>query len=227
MNGFKGFSKETVTFFENLKENNSKEWFNANKEVFEAHVMEPSVGFVIAMGERLQTIAPDIMAIPRKDKSILRIYRDTRFSKSKQPYKTRMGIIFWEGEGKKVECPGFYFHLEPSKLMMAGGLVNLPKHMMEPYREAVADPDKGKALPGILEALKEKNYKIGRSHYKRVPRGYDPDHPNKELLKYNGLYASMEEEIPDLLYSAELVDYCFQRFQEMLPLHQWLLTIDT
>lgn len=227
MSEFNGFPKETVEFFINLKENNSKEWFNQHKELYERSVMDPARDFVVALGERLRTIAPDVSAIPKTDKSIFRIYRDTRFSKNKLPYKTHMGILFWEGDKPKMENPGFYFHLEPPNIMLATGHYGFPKGFMEPYREAVVDEKKGKELSAILEQLKANNYKIGRTHYKRVPRGYDPGHPNAELLKHDGLYASTEMPIPDALHSPDLIEFCFERYNEMVPLHHWLQKIET
>jgi uncharacterized protein (TIGR02453 family) len=225
MSVFSGFPRETVEFFENLKENNSKEWFNQNKEVYEASVLEPAKDFVIALGERLQEIAPDVVAIPKTDKSIFRIYRDTRFSKNKLPYKTHLGILFWEGDKKKLENPGFYFQLSPPTIMLATGHYGFPKTMLEPYREAVIDAKKGNRLADILAELKAKNYKIGRTHYKRVPRGYDADHANAELLKHDGLYASTELPVPDLFYTPGLIDFCFETYNDMAALHRWLLAI--
>lgn len=226
MSGFEGFPKATVNFFINLKENNSKEWFNHHKEDFERSVIDPAKDFVVAMGKRLRDIAPNVAAIPKTDKSIFRIYRDTRFSKNKLPYKTHMGILFWEGDKPKMENPGFYFHLEPPHLMLATGHYGFPKGMLEPYREAVIDKKKGEELAEVLKKLTEKNYKIGRTHYKRVPRGYDPEHPNAELLKHDGLYASIEIPIPEVLHTSGLIDFCFQRYSDMIPLHRWLKKIE-
>jgi hypothetical protein len=66
-------------------------------------------------------------------------------------------------------------------------------------------------------------YEIGGRHYKRVPAGYDPGHPNAELLKHNGLYAGCELKIPEELFSARLVDFCFDRYEALAPLHRWLV----
>jgi uncharacterized protein (TIGR02453 family) len=224
-NTFKGFSKETVNFFNDLKENNSKEWFNQNREVYDNAVISAARTFVVAMGERLHGISEDIVANPKTDKSIFRIHRDTRFSKNKAPYKTHQGIFFWEGDGKKLECSGFYFHIEPPKLMLGVGLHVFPKPFIAPYREAVANEKQGKKLRDILTAVEAKNYSYGGSHYKRVPRGYDPDHPNADLLKHNGLFGSIETEIPEVFYTDSLVDYCFNIFNDLAPLHHWLLNV--
>lgn len=222
---FKGFSDETVRFFEDLKVNNTKEWFNTNRERYDNGVIAPAREFVVAMGEKLHSISPDIVAIPKTDKSIFRIHRDTRFSPNKSPYKTHQGIFFWEGGGKKLENSGFYFHIEPPNLMLGVGLHVFPKQYLAPYREAVADETLGGNIREILAAIESKNYTYGGSHYKRVPRGYNDDHPGAELLKHNGLYSSFTTEFPEEFYSEGLVDYCFNIFKDMAPLHQWLLNL--
>ena len=101
--GFNGFSKQTLDFFENLKNNNTKQWFERNRLVFNRHVIGESELFVLAMGDRLRKFAPEITAIPKTDKSIFRIYRDVRFSKEKHPYKTHLALLFWEGSRKKTD----------------------------------------------------------------------------------------------------------------------------
>ncbi len=122
MTSFEGFSPKTIAFFNTLKKNNSKEWFNAHKQDFTNHVMEPAKTFVTEMGKALKTLSPDIIAIPLVNKSIFRIYRDVRFSPDKSPYKTHLGIFFWEGGRPKMECSGYYFHLEPPNVYLGAGL---------------------------------------------------------------------------------------------------------
>ena len=110
MSAFKGFPRELVRFFNGLRKNNTKEWFQDHKQDYEDHVKQPSMEFVMAMGEKLKTVAPKIHAIPKVNQSLFRLNRDTRFSKDKRPYKANLGIWFWEGDRKRMECPGFYFH---------------------------------------------------------------------------------------------------------------------
>ena len=109
MTEFNGFPKETVKFLKNLAKNHKRDWFNEHKGDFDAYVTEPARGFVDAMGTRLMEIAPGIIAEPRVNGSIFRIYRDTRFSKDKTPYKTHLGIFMWEGEGPKKSLMKFPF----------------------------------------------------------------------------------------------------------------------
>ncbi len=224
--GFSGFTKEGVSFLRELKRNNNKEWFSTHKGLYENKLLAPARAFVTAMGERLKEYAPEVNADPRRDRSIFRIYRDTRFSKDKQPYKTHLGIFFWEGPLKKMECSGFYFHLEPPFLNLYTGLYIFSPPVLREYREAVSDPELGKELEdSIKKMITHGPYIFGGEHYKRVPRGYDPHHPRAELLRYNGLYAGIEGDIPNALFSDELIDFCSHRFQNMLPLHQWLVKL--
>lgn len=226
LSDFKGFSKETVDFFNNLKKNNSKPWFDAHKKDYETYVLQPSKDFVKAMGAKLKALFPNVVAVPKINKSLFRIYRDTRFSLDKLPYKTFMGIFFWEGSRPRMECSGFYFHLEPPILVLGVGVYMLPKRLLDRYRRMVVDPEYGEELSTIIKSIsKIKNCQLGGKHYKRIPAGYDPSHPNAELLLHNGLYAGCEIEIPDELYSNELLDYCIQIYRPLAPLHRWLVSI--
>lgn len=229
---FAGFSKKTLTFLAGLEKNNTKEWFEANKPVYEEHVLEPSRAFVVAMGQRLTEIAPEIQAVPKVNGSLFRINRDTRFSADKSPYKPNVGILFWEGAGPRMECSGYYFHLEPKKLMLGAGLYLFPKDLLEIYREAAVDQKLGPALRQAVDAVGRSNLAADQTgcgmpieRLKRVPPGYDASHPNAELLKYKGLHAGIEAKIPEAFFRPDLVEYCFERFAKLAPLHRWLVTM--
>jgi uncharacterized protein (TIGR02453 family) len=219
---FRGFSEETVRFFSGLSKNNNRRWFEAHRADFEKYVLEPGRAFTQDMGERLTAVAPGIIAEPRVDGSIFRIYRDTRFSKDKTPFKTHLGIFMWEGGGPKMECPGFYFHLEPPKLLLGGGIHIFSRPLLEEYRRSVVHPVHGPDLDEAVASV-SKQLGIGGKHYKRTPRGYDPGHPLADFLLFNGLTAWIEGPVPQAVFSAALVDHCFNVFKGMVPLHRWLL----
>jgi len=219
---FDGFQKETVLFFEELKKNNTRQWFEESKQDYEDYVKQPSIDFVLAMGDRLRTIAPGINAVPKVNQSLFRLNRDTRFSKDKSPYKTNLGIWFWDGRGKRMESSGFYFHLEDDRLVLGCGLYIFTKELLERYREAVVDEKHGPGLRKAVEAVSKRGYYVRGSHYKRVPRGYDPSHKNAEFLLYNGLHAGIETKIPREFYSKALIEYSLTHFKGMRPLHEWL-----
>ena len=224
---FSGFPKTFQTFFNGLKKNNSKAWFDANRLSYENDVKAPAADFVVALGKRLKKIAPNIQAIPKVNKSLFRLNRDVRFSKDKSPYKTNMGILFWEGHRKRMECTGFYFHVEGRKMMLAAGMHMFPKNFFEPYRNAVVDKKRGPQLVRAVNTVTGKGYLIGGTHYKRVPRGYDPEHKNAGFLLHNGLYARIETELPSEFFSADIVDLAYDHYRSMVPLHRWLLKVDS
>ncbi len=221
---FDGFFKDTVSFFNRLKKHNEKEWFQSHRGDYESYVLTPARSFVAAMGERLTEISPDIKAVPKINKSLFRINRDTRFSPDKSPYKTHMGIFFWEGVRPRMECSGFYCHLEPPNLMIGAGIYMFPKTGLFRFRKAVVDPESGESLSQALTSISRlKGYEIGGRHYKRVPSGFDSNHPHSDLLLHNGLYAGKTIPIPDEFYTAELINFCWKNFIALAPLHMWLV----
>jgi len=176
-----------LQFYENLAANNNREWFNAHKQEYLDYVLAPAVDFVIALGERLKTLSRAITYDTRTNGagSIMRIYRDTRFSKDKTPYKTNLGIVFGQGGKKKTESPGFYFHMDADGAVIYTGLPMLSKEVLTAYRDAVVDAKLGAELEKALASIRRAGtYEIGGEQSKRVPAGYDPEHKRADLLKH-------------------------------------------
>lgn len=224
---FEGFGKNSLKFFSDLEKNNTRDWFTANRHIYENDILIPAKAFVTDMGERLRKLAPDITADPRTDKSIFRIHRDTRFSTEKIPYKTHMGIYFWDGPAKKLENPGFYFQFGKDSLFLGTGMHIFPKEMIGAYRDAVVDKKKGAELQKAIDKVREKNddYELGWIKYKKAPRGYDKDHPRAEYLLYGGIGFHYSSEIPDKFFSAELVNFTYRIFSDMAPVFHWFKSI--
>ncbi len=224
-NKFAGFPKASVKFFNDLAKNNNKPWFESHREDYENNVMLPSQQFVMAMGNRLQKLSPKVNADPRVNRSLFRINRDTRFSKDKAPYKTHMGVMFWEGSRPRMECSCYYFHLEPPKLMLGVGIYMFTPELLEVYRAACVHPKLGPQLARIVKQLESKGYSLGGKFYKKVPRGFAAEHANAELLLHNGLHAGLETKIPAEFYTPKLLDYCLPHYKNMAPLHKWLVEV--
>ena len=231
---FTGFPKRAVTFLRDLAAHNDRDWFQARREEYEKSVLAPARAFVSAMGEQLRRLSPGIRFDPRTNGSLFRIFRDTRFSPDKSPYKTNLGIFFWEGRGPRMECSGYYFHLEPPTLMLGAGLYFFPRPLLERYRSAVADPEYGDELAAIVKKVAAlPGYSLGGEHYKRVPipssGTLEADHLADPavagLLRHDGLYSGWEGPIPAELHSPALVEFCWQKFKPMKPLHRWLATL--
>lgn len=225
---FEGFPGEGLQFLEDLKQNNNREWFQAHKELYTKSVLGPAQDFVLALGEGLQGVSEGIaygnQASGRG--SILRIYRDLRFTKDKRPYNTHVRLFFWEGNRKKMENPGYYLQIEPSGGSVYAGLYRFPKPFLEAYRGAVIDEELGRGLQRALAAVKEAGeYAIGGERYKRVPRGYDAAHERAELLLYKGLYAEAPRIEREALLNPGLVDVCLAHCRNMALLHRWLVQV--
>jgi len=223
MPDFSGFPKEMVTFFGQLEKNNNKEWFDRHREDYETYVKGPSIEFVTAMGEKLRSLSKGIKAIPKVNQSLFRINRDTRFSHDKRPYKTNTGIWFWEGERKRMECSGFYFHMGDGKLMLGSGMHMFSKENLKRYRDAVIDKKKVRKLSKITKELVEQGYALSEKHYKKTPRGYEIVPEYEAFLLYNGMAAMIEMDIPKEFYTNAIVEYAFSHFKNMNPLHGWLV----
>jgi len=223
MAGFTGFPKECIEFFKDLEKNNDKRWFGQHIEEYENYVQTPSRFFVVDMGKKLEKIAPNVIADPRVNRSLFKIHRDTRFSPDKTPFKTNLGLWLWEGERKRMECSGFYFQYEGGEIFMGTGLYMFPREHLAEYRRSVVHDKYGAELVKAIKTItKNKKYKIGGKSLKKVPRGFDPEHPNAEWLTYGGIFASIGMKVPMEFYSAKLIDLCYEHFKAMLPMHKWV-----
>ncbi len=188
---FTGFPAEGLQFLRDLEANNNRDWFEANKATYQQALLEPSLAFVAAVGQRLQAIDPTIQYDLRTNGqgTLMRIYRDVRFSEDKSPYKTNISGMWTDSLGKKNDRPAFGFQMSAGEIGLMAGKFGFSKPQMEAYRAAVADDEKGPALESTLAALTAGGaYEAMGQTYKRVPRGYDADHPRAELLRYSGLW---------------------------------------
>jgi uncharacterized protein (TIGR02453 family) len=173
-------------FLKELAANNDREWFNANKQRYIDEVRDPLLDFVDEFAPRLAKISKNMLADPRPvGGSLFRIYRDTRFSKDKRPYKTHAGMTFRHVDGRDVHGPIFYLHLEPGRVFTAAGMWHPPSDSLQKIREAiVAKPGHWKRVLGRVEMDE------GHDTLKRPPRGFDPEHIFVEHLKLKSITSS-------------------------------------
>lgn len=226
---FHGFSQKGIKFLLDLSNNNQKEWFEQRKDIYQSELLLPAQSLVKALGERLQQISPAIVYDTRTNGagSLMRIYRDVRFSKDKSPYKTNIGMLFWEGPRKKAENPTFGFQFGTWGAGLYAGQWVFPKETLPIYRDAVVSEPSGSELESAIQAVENAgDYKVEGEKYKRVPSGYDADHPRAELLKHKGLHVSSPQLDPKSLLSSELVDILFQHCLNMAPVQQWLVRLN-
>lgn len=182
MTAFTGFPEDALTFLHELRDHNERDWFNAQKARYEASVREPARAFVRAMAPHLALLAPSLVADDRKTGgSLMRIYRDTRFSKDKRPYKTNVGIHFRHRAGKNVHAPGLYVHLEPDEVFVGVGLWMPDKQPLAAIRTAISQ--RASAWRSVSDRPGWERHGQ-ESKLKRVPRGFDKDDPMADELKF-------------------------------------------
>ena len=221
---FSGFSDDTLGFLAELSRNNERAWFEAHKDECERWVIEPAKALVVALGARLHELDPKLQAIPRLRGSIKALEQRARFPNSKRPpYKDSLDLWFWSGRRRPWDNSGFYLRLEPTRLILAGGMIEFQKEALARYREAVLDDERGAALSDIVRNLRTHGYVVAGEGYKRTPPGVPAEHPQAELLKHRGLFTTLDREHPPELRTPALVDFCFEHFARMAKLHAWLL----
>lgn len=217
---FAGFSKQLPRFLAQLAKHNDRDWFERNRARYEAHYVQAAKDFVSAIGPELQKLAP-VRAEPRVNGAIMRINRDVRFSKDKRPYKDGLHLMFTEGKGR--DGAGFYLRIAAKELALGAGQFGFSAAQLTRYRKAVVDPKRGRALRAAFDkAAKSEEIEIGGRHYKRVPRGFDPDHPNAEWLLHKGLWAGISQPLPDALFGARCVSHVLRRFERLAPVQRWV-----
>lgn len=216
---FSGFPPEGLEFFRKLKRNNRREWFQPRKEFFEANVRAPMLALVEAVNAELARFAPRHVTEP--ERAVYRIYRDTRFSADKTPYKDHIAANFPRHGLQKHACAGFYFSVNHEEIVVAGGvympgveeLRAIRTHLLEHHEEArrIIAGRKLRKLMGELQ---------GES-LARVPKGFPADHPAADLVRGKQWYffASLD---PALALSGALVKELASRFALMAPFCEFM-----
>ena len=171
------FTPRIFAFLSELAANNNREWFHVNKSRYDTDVKEPALGFISDFAEPLKEISPHFRADPRVNGgSLFRIYRDTRFSKDKSPYKTATGIHFRHEAAKDAHAPGFYLHIQPGNCFMGGGIWRPGGPALRLIREAIdEDPESWKQAS--RDSIFQKVFELSGDSLVTAPRGYSIGHP--------------------------------------------------
>jgi uncharacterized protein (TIGR02453 family) len=217
------FGPGLLRFLRELERNNRREWFQANKERYEAEVREPALVFIRAMERHLHRISKHVVASDRKvGGSLMRVHRDVRFSKDKRPYKTNLGIQFRHEAGKDVHAPGFYFHVDPSSVFLGAGSWHPEKTALAAYRESIDDDPK--AWKRVRDGNRFRQvWEFAGASLKRPPRGYPADHPMIEDLKRTDLIAICRLKVNDVTRT-DLVERTAGLYRRAKGLMAWQAT---
>jgi len=185
------FSPATLSFLKRLKRNNRREWFNARRDEYEATVRQPMIAIVDRLAVDMRAIAPELLVSPKH--SIYRIYRDTRFSENKTPYKTHVAASFRPRDLAKGVGAGMYFHVSPEGVWVGGGMYAPETPQLHAVREQIAA--NLRRFRSIVEAPAFKRGLDGGlegERLQRVPRGFPKDHEAADYLKYRQFLAGRE-----------------------------------
>jgi uncharacterized protein (TIGR02453 family) len=216
---FPGFSKKMPAFFRGLERNNTREWFAPRKELFETEVRGPMIELVGLVNEDLKKFAIDnVVANPAK--AIYRLYRDTRFSKDKTPYKTHIGATFPRMGLPKHAGAGFYFGVSHKHVEVAGGMyMPGPEELSAVRRAMVVDSARFLKLVGAKALLRKVGVLQGEK-LKRPPKGFEDGSAVGELLKHKQLYfyATLDSK---LALSPRIRREVVERFAAMAEVMQW------
>lgn len=211
------FTPEFFEFLHELQLHNNRDWFQENKQRYEKQVRDPALRFIADLGPGLRKINPHIVADPSPTRgSMMRIYRDIRFSKDKSPYKTSVAAHFWHGKGKEGATPGFYLRLEPGRSMLGAGLWRPEPGALRKIRNAIAaDPKDWKRTTsaGRLSPL----CKWGGESLQKPPRGYDPNHPFIDDIKRKDFTVGQSLSDSKVL-GRDFLELTLTRYREMAPL---------
>ncbi len=218
---FQRFEPPLFGFLEQLTVNNNRPWFQANKQRYEREAREPSLAFIRAFQPCLKRISPHFVASDRRlGGSLMRVYRDTRFTRDAPPYKTNVGIQFRHEEGRDVHAPGFYIHIAPGECFLAVGLWRPDSASLGLIRQAIVDwPDRWRRTRND-RAFREQFILEGKS-LKRPPRGFPADHRWIEDIKRTDFIGLKELEEDDVLNN-EYLDYVAASFTASRPFMRFL-----
>src|SRR6202163_602160 len=206
---FAGWPKAALQFFHGLKRDNSKAFFEANRQVYEDQVRQPMEAL---LAELERELGSDI------EVKIFRLNRDLRFSPDKRPYKEHLGAYL-----SSRRAGGLYLQVSDDGLYVAVGSHEMAPDQLNRYRDAVAGKN-GEKLARLVAALVKDGYQVTEPSFKRVPTGYPSDHPRGDLLRCKGLMAGRNWKPGSWLHSIEAKDRVRQAIKDSKPLTGWLDT---
>lgn len=220
---FLGFTPATIEFLNELSKNNTKEWFTEHKSDYEKFVKQPSLSLIDVMNERFEDLHIPYLSTPKI--SMFRIYRDIRFSKNKEPYKTNIGLFFpyvKKTQNRPVESTGIYLHLDPTEIFLVGGLYMPLPDQLRGIRERISDEWQAfEAIvkhPVFLGAFPDG---LKGETLQRVPRGYPADHPAADLLRMKQYIVSCKVTEGEI-FTEQIIDTIEAKSIAVAPLLEYL-----
>mgnify|MGYP000846043362 CR=1 FL=1 len=217
---FQRFQPSVFEFLEQLADNNNRVWFLENKGRYESQVLQPAMAFIRAFQRKLKKISPHFVASDRRvGGSLMRVYRDTRFSKG-ELYKTNVGIQFRHEQGRDIHAPGFYIHIAPGECFPAAGLWRPEPEPLNQVRQAIVERHDRWRRVSKHKKFRERFSLEGHS-LKRPPRGFPVAHPSVEDLKRTDFIGVEELEERDAI-DKRFIDRVAESFTACRPFMRFL-----
>jgi len=219
------YTKQTIPFLKKLAKNNNREWFNVNKQQYEDAVRGPALAFIENMAPALEKISPYFDANTKKvGGSLMRVYRDTRFSADKTPYKTNIGVHFRHVRGKDVHAPGFYVHVEPKDVFIGAGIWHPESSTLKAVRQLMDEyPDEWRSI--VKKVTGRTEWEFSGESLKRPPKGYDKEHPLLDDLKRKDYIVIANLPVASIT-EKDFHKQVAKRFKQAAPLVKFLCEAD-
>jgi uncharacterized protein (TIGR02453 family) len=215
------FTARTFAFLTTLASNNTREWFKAHQQDYEEFVRMPAMRLIDDMVDELPIVSPHFTAQPRKvGGSLMRVQRDTRFSRDKTPYKTNIGIQFRHERGKDIHAPGFYLHIAPDECFFGIGLWHPDATALARIREAIAEQS-ATWLAARDDKAFRRHFTLDGDCLVNPPRGFAKDHPLIEDLRRKD-FIGLAPLTPAQATSATLRPLMVERFRQAVPFMRFL-----
>lgn len=220
---YEGFPRRSVDFLKELKANNKKEWFEAHRSDYDSLFVEPAMQLIEVLAPVAEKLDPPHQAIPKVNKSLRRIHRDTRFSKDKTPYHTHMHIVLWTGDHPNRSA-GIHLVLSDSHFGFGSGHWAFDGDGMERFRTAVQDDTLRAELEDALSQAGSVGCVPGEPELKRVPRGFDADNPAADYLRRKGIVARTHDGqgFDERLFGSDATGYLTDILHALAPLNRWI-----
>jgi len=222
---FSGFSKQGQAFFKELAKRQDRDWFKAHKDQYETLWVAPMKQLLEGL---LPVIGKAYKGLPLKEPKLFRIYRDVRFSKDKSPFKTNVAAMIGLDTGPADDSESFggaaalYAHFGLEDIAAAGHWA-LGADDLARYRQLVVDDKTGVELARRVKRLEAKGFTVAAfESLKKVPKGFDPEHPRAALLKHKGLGFDFPKIPASVRHSPKLLGWLSEQVKQSATVISWL-----
>lgn len=223
---FNGFPKETFRFLNDLHANNAKDWFDANRECYDACWKSPALALTQALVQPMAALSPPLKAEARINGTLRRINRDVRFSRDKSPYNARIHMIFWAGSHPN-RSPAFHLVIKPEGIGYGAGVFGLDAVALAAIRSRIVNANDRTGLLEAIESAASVGCDFDEPDLKRLPRGFEASGEWEHLLRRKALVVRTMQDIetPGWIFTPEAPAQIMMLAQALMPLIRWLVRV--